>query len=147
MKDKLLQEEDMYSIQEIDEKNTILRVKKYLEKDVPRIMVRAKLGLRSSHTFDDEPKEKKKIDRNTQENVTMSNLEARDILEAINKIIDGAPRTYKIILKNVYLLDQTNIVAMELTGYGAAQYSVYKNRALLYFADAFQPIHDFNVYI
>lgn len=63
------------------------------------------------------------------------------------RYINDAPSIYKIILKNLYILNQNNTVTMELTGYSHTQYSVYKNRALLYFAETYQDLYDLVEYV
>ena len=51
------------------------------------------------------------------------------------------------VVVTLYILNQNNTVTMELTGYGASQYAVYKNRALLYFAEAYQDVYDLVEYV
>ena len=54
---------------------------------------------------------------NTQENNIISSIQAQEYVKETYDIINKSPRIYKIILKNRYLLDQSNAVTMELTRY------------------------------
>jgi len=69
------------------------------------------------------------------------------MVKATYEVINMAPRVDKIILKNVYLLNQTNEVGMSLTGYAPTAFNNHKNKSLLYFANAFKPIYDLCCYI
>jgi len=130
----------------LNKRKTIQNVKEYFEKDFPRLRARSHMNLSSlqSPQFDTIPNTGNT--RNNQEDNVISSINAQELVVVAYNVINKAPKIYKIILKNVYLLDQNNTVAMELTGYGASQYAKYKNRALLYFADAYQGVYDLNDY-
>lgn len=130
---------------ELNKRKTIANVKEYFEKDFPRLRARSHMNLSSlqSPQFDSVPSHS---NVNTQENNIISSIQAQEYVKETYDIINKSPRIYKIILKNCYLLDQSNTVTMELTGYGASQYAVYKNRALLYFAETYQDIYDLSDY-
>ncbi|AYE37792.1 hypothetical protein D1B17_03750 [Companilactobacillus zhachilii] len=130
----------------LNKRKTIKNVKDYFEKDFPRLKARSHMDLSSlqSPQFDTIPNTGNV--RNNQEDNVISGIDAQEFVKSTYDVINKAPRIYKIILKNVYLLDQGNSVAMELTGYETSQYAKYKNRSLLYFADTYQDIYDLNDY-
>lgn len=131
---------------ELNKRKTIANVKEYFEKDFPRLRARSHMNLSSlqSPQFDSVPSHS---NVNTQENNIISSIQAQEYVEETYDIINKSPRIYKIILKNLYILNQSNKVAMELTGYGNTQYNKYKNRALLYFAETYQDIYDLVEYV
>ncbi|KRK93355.1 hypothetical protein FC88_GL000333 [Companilactobacillus futsaii JCM 17355] len=133
----------------INEKLTIANVKEYFEKDFPRLRAKANLNniisLQSSR-LNVVPSDSNQHN-NTQEDKVISNIRAKELVQATCDVINNAPSIYKIILKNLYILNQNNTVTMKLTDYGASQYAVYKNRALLYFAETYQDIYDLVEYV
>lgn len=133
----------------INEKLTIANVKEYFEKDFPRLRAKANLNniisLQSSR-LNVVPSDSNQHN-NTQEDKVISKIRAKELVQATCEVINNAPSIYKIILKNLYILNQSNKVAMELTGYGNTQYNKYKNRALLYFAETYQDIYDLVEYV
>lgn len=136
----------MKTFLDIDKRKTISNVKEYFKKDYPRLRARSQMDISNlqSPTFNIVPREI--VSYNSQENNIMSGIQSKELVQATYKAINELPELYKTILKNVYLLDQSNAIAMELTGYGKSQYAVYKNKALLYFAQAFQDIYNLNEY-
>ena len=112
---------------ELNKRKTIANVKEYFEKDFPRLRARSHMNLSSlqSPQFDSVPSHS---NINTQENNIISSIQAQEYVKETYDIINKSPRIYKIILKNCYLLDQSNTVTMELTGYEPSMFNVYKNR-------------------
>jgi len=130
---------------ELNKRKTIANVKEYFEKDFPRLRARSHMNLSSlqSPQFDSVPSHSS---INTQENNIISSIQAQEYVKETYDIINKSPRIYKIILKNCYLLDQSNTVTMELAGYEPSMFNVYKNRSLLHFAEMFQGIYDLSDY-
>lgn len=133
----------------INEKLTIANTKEYFEKDFPRLRAKANLNniiSLQSVKFGLVANDSNHYN-NTQEDKVISNIQAKEFVQATCEVINNAPEIYKIILKNLYILNQSNKVAMELTGYGNSQYNKYKNRALLYFAETYQDLYDLVEYV
>ena len=134
---------------ELDKKQTIANTKEYFEKDFPWLRAKANLNniiSLQSVKFDLVANDSNHYN-NTQEDKVISNIQAKEFVQATCEVINNAPEIYKIILKNLYISNQNNTVTMELAGYGASQYAVYKNRALLYFAEAYQDVYDLVEYV
>lgn len=132
---------------EIDEKKTQDKVRHYLEKEFPRLVLQAGYSMLEvqSPKFDITGGSGANV-RNSLEDKIIDHFKARPEVFATVKAIRRCPEPYKQILIDLYVKDLQGVDVQEIMGYGHAQFNILKKRSLLYFADSFQNHHDFHEY-
>jgi len=130
---------------EIDKAATIKNTKNYFKEDFPRLVAQSHINLNyiRSPRFDNIGSHDGFS--NDQENRTINNLNAKDIVIGTMQIINNFPDTYKVIIKSSFINGMANTYVCELVGYRHARLNELKNESLLYFADAFT-FDDLHVY-
>ena len=130
---------------ELDEKKTIDNVKNYFKKEFPRLKARSHMNLTNIQSPSFDSVGSGGSFRNHQEDKIVQSIWTKEYVKATYQIIENCPRKYMLILKHHYLYEETNEQTMDKIGLESTAYNDSKNKALLYFADAFIDFEDLQV--
>lgn len=121
-----------------EEKKTIKQVKQFFKKDYPRYKQLSVFADLSSATFDGV---NSSSNINHQEQRMVKVIEAKNIVEMVNTIIDNiCDSRYKTILKKCYLQNVPKWQVENELMYSHSMFFELQNRALLLFAKLFEEI-------
>lgn len=132
----------------VDEKGTESNVRKYLEKEFPRLVLQAGYSMLDvqSPKFDITGGGGHSV-RNSIEDKIDGHFYAEQLVSSTIRSIRKCPIKCQRILYDVYVKGRNDIDVQLDLKYEHAQYNVVKNKAFLYFADSFQRVHDFHEYM
>jgi len=131
----------------INETETQDKVREYLKKDFPRLVMQAGYSMLDvkSPSFGGIGSKNSNV-RNSLEDKIVDHFEARPKVIATIRAINNCPGRYSLILKDLYVKGMKDYETETDVNFGHTQYQTKKKIALLWFADAFQATEDLHVY-
>jgi len=131
----------------VNETETQDKVKNYLKKDFPRLVMQAGYSMLQvqSPSFGGIGSNSSNV-RNSLEDKMVDHFEAKPIVLATIKAINHCPEKASWILRELYIKELKDSEVERASMYSHSTYQEKKKVAWLWFADAFQNTEDLHVY-